>query len=235
MGLLLADLDVLLRQKVDDQDAVNPLYPQQNRFRAVNKAARKVASLIDRTDEGYRTKFRLYTSIENQAEYPLPDDFERCKQVEDMDQNTGLARVPPRIYVAWVHRYKYERASVLEIVPTTRRRGSFYSYRADFLLLIPTPNQNSNFPNDVRLWYLPTIKEGVDGTSEIDLPKFATNLVVALAAVELLGPTGDDIQSHLADAAAETEFVQERVTPRTDDGPMRISDDRGDTSFSLGF
>lgn len=239
MGLLLSDLDSLLRQRVDDQDLVNPLFPEANRFRAINKSARKVASLIDRTDEGYRTKHKFYTSAENQAEYPFPDDFERCKQVEDMQEpnstTPSLGRVPPRMYVPWVHRFKYERASVLEIVPTTRRRGSFYSYRADFLLLIPTPNQDSTFPNDVRLWYLPAIKEGTDANSEIDLPKFTTNLLVALAALELLGPTGDDLQSHAADAAFETEVVQERVTPRTDDGPMRISDDRGDTSFSLGF
>lgn len=233
MSLLLGDLDAALRQRVDDQDATNPLFPQTNRYRALNKAARKVASLIDRADEGYRVTHREYTSVQDQSEYALPDDFERAKQVSDL-QDTGLERVPPRQHVPWVHRYKFERASVLEIVPTTRRRGSFYSLRDEFLVLIPTPNQTSSFP-DVRLWYLPTIKEGVDAQSDVTLPQFAANLVVALAAVELLGPTGDDLAAHLADVEFETQIVQERVTPRTDDGPQRIGDDRGDTSFSLGF
>lgn len=231
--MLLGAIDDLLRQRVDDQDAVNPLYPKANRYRAINKAASKIASLIDRVDEGHRVKFQLYTSTDKQNEYPLPDDFERIKQVVDL-QEDGTERVPPRTNVPWVHRYKYERASVLEIVPTTRRRGTFYSYRNKFLVLIPTPNQTSNY-QDVKLWYLPMVKPVVDQNSEIDLPEFCTNLLVAEAAVELLGPTGDDLKPHLRDVATETENVQERATPRTDDGPMRIADDRGDTSFSLGF
>lgn len=237
MSLLLGDIDDAVRKRLDDQDADNPLWGATNRMRAINAAARKVASLIDKADEGYRVVYEDYTSTADQGEYELPESCERLKQVVNLDSD-GNEVYPPRTYVPWNFRGKYERNSRVLSVSGSSPSGDAYTYRGPFLLLLPRPTSTASYA-DVRLYFLPEIPDvpevdeqnDIDRTLEIPLPKFTKSLLVDYAALDLKTDANEDVGALMVDIQREEGVVTERVTPRTDDGPQRIEDVLGDVSL----
>lgn len=235
MTLLAGDIDTALRKKVDDEDTDNPLFQKATRYNAISKAAVKVAAIIDEADEGYRVESLDFASVLNQIDYALPTNCEKVKQVVPLDSD-GNELDPPRGYIPWVHRNKIAGNNPLDIVNADTLRGGWYSIHGEFLALLPKPTQSASY-KDSRLYWLPampTVPSG-DTNYAIPLPKFAANLLVALAALELRGPTGEDASDLATDIVLETATVTRRVANRSDDGPSRLIDGNGPLSFASGY
>lgn len=235
--LLAKDIDDLVRQKLDDEDDENPIFPQVNRYRSINIALRKVAAVVDEADEGHRVEHVDLRTVADQIAYPFPKKLEKVKQVVNLDTD-GTEKAPPRTYVPWAHRHRFQNTSLLRSLQAQDvvLGGSYYTYSGNDLWLLPTPTESASVV-DVRLYFLPAMPRIAKGDTagEIPLPEFCLNLVAALAALELRGPKGEDIADLAADVAFEMSVVRSRVAPRTDDGPKLLIDGRGANSFASGW
>jgi hypothetical protein len=214
------ELRNLVSYWVDDLQLAYFTATQVNSF--LNNAQKELQKLLLNAGQNYYVKRYQTTTVINQADYVLMDDFEKLHRLELVISGT-----PPTEAVTPINSITINQQDLL-LGNTATPCG--YFIKKNRLVLFPTPNAAQT----LRMYYSPRVADMTLDTDVPDAPAQYHEYIAVLAAHDCLMKDGRDPSTLQAKIKYYEEMLKNDAQERQVDGPRTIVD-TGNSYTANGF
>ncbi len=212
------ELRQLVSYWLDDLQLAYFTEPQVNRF--LNNAQRELQKKLLNAGQNYYLVPVQTTTVINQSDYVLPDDFEKLNRLELITAGTA----PPNEGINPISSVTLNQKDMVSNIPGT---SCAYYLKKNRLVLIPAPNQALT----LRMYYSPRVDDMSLDTDVPDAPEQYHEYIALLAAYDGLLKDGRDPSTLATKIAYYEKMLSDDAQERQIDGPRMIVQSGDSYSF----